>query len=286
MAENKAKPAGGEKNPDNNAVGRNNEYNALSLRRSYLRERCADEIGSYMHLSTCVAENLRTEYMVRLGQFECRVFSLNIELARWQRRFTLLQIALNRGEKPDFMAIETQLDKEFGAYLEKIEENDKRIRDAAAHASMERMPEADAITLRTDYINAVKRLHPDLNPGLSESATALWHKIQSAYSEKDWPALGFLLGLVDDVLGGRHEISGAPGGLEELRREIAGLEERLDALRMRTEMLTAEEPFIWRDLLRDRGEVSLRRTKLDEKIRQLTSKIAEYETRWNGRRAA
>lgn len=286
MAENQAKPTGNEKTPDNNAVGHNNEYNALSLRRSYLRERCADEIGIYMHLTTCVAENLNAEYMVCLGQFECQVFSLKVDLARWQRRLALLQSALNHGVKPDLMAIEEQLDREFGEYLGKIEENEKSIQEAAAHESLIHLDDSAAINIRTKYINAVKRLHPDLNPDLPESAKALWHKIQSAYTDKDWSTLTFLLGLVDDVIGGKREISGAPGGLEDLRREIAGLEERLDSLRMRNEALVAKEPFIWRDLFHDKGEVKRRREKLDEEIKRLASKIAEYEKLWNERRAA
>ena len=42
-----------------------------------------------------------------------KVFQLRMDAARWQRRFTLRQRALNRGETPDLMSIEKELDAEF-----------------------------------------------------------------------------------------------------------------------------------------------------------------------------
>lgn len=285
MATDKGKSTGNGETP-NDEVGFNGECNALSLRRSYLREQCADEIGEYMHLKTCVAENLKTDYMLRLGQFECKAFCLKIELARWQRRFTLYQVALNHGEKPDLMAIEAKLDKEFEEFVSKIKENEQAVEDAAGHASMERMDESQSLAIRVEYINAVKRLHPDLNPDLPESAKALWHRIQSAYKSKDWPELSFLVGLVDDVLGGKRDIADVPGGLEGLRKEIAVLVDRLDSLKRRTEILNATEPFIWRKLLRDNDEVARRRELLEKEIDQLTKKVSEYAERWNERKVA
>ena len=70
-----------------------------------------------MHSTMCVGPNLKTEYMLRIGQLEHRIFQLKTEVARWQRRFTLRQQALNRGETPDLVGIESRLEAEFQDYL-------------------------------------------------------------------------------------------------------------------------------------------------------------------------
>ena len=64
--------------------------------------------------------NMKAQYMMLVGQLEHRVHELKTEVNRWKRRFALRQQYLNRGEKPDFMGIEAELDKEFAEYLAEI----------------------------------------------------------------------------------------------------------------------------------------------------------------------
>ena len=123
--------------------------------------------------------------MLKIGQYEYQVFQLRIDAARWQRRFTLRQRALNRGETPDFMSIEKELDDEFAGYLEKIKEHVRTIQESARHAAMEKLGEEESNAIRINYLNAAKRLHPDINPDLPEAAIELWNKIQSAYKDGD-----------------------------------------------------------------------------------------------------
>ena len=100
-----------------NELGMNEEWTKAKMREGYLREKCAEEVEEYMHLTTCVGPNLKTQYMLCIGQLEYRVFQLKTDVARWQRRFTLRQQALNRGETPNLVQIEAQLDEEFQDYL-------------------------------------------------------------------------------------------------------------------------------------------------------------------------
>ncbi len=269
---------------DMNEVGTNNEWNALQMREAYLRERCAEEVELYMHLTGCEGPNLKSDYMLRIGQFEYKVFQLRMDAARWQRRFTLRQRALNRGETPDLMSIEKELDAEFADYLEKIKEHLRTVQDAGRHASMKKLSEEETNEIRVNYLKAVKRLHPDINPNLPETAIELWNKIQAAYKDRDWKELAFLTGIVDEVLHGVDTSLVCTGSMDELVKRTTRLRQRYDALLEKRRETESKEPFVWRELLHDDGEVARRRAELDRQIQSLNAAIDEYEDRWNDKR--
>jgi len=259
-----------------NEVGINNEWNALRLKAAYLREKCAEEVELYMHLTTCEGPNLKADYMLRLGQFEHRVFQLKTEVSRWQRRFTLKQCALNQGKKPDLVAIELELDSEFAAYIQQIKEHLRTLQEASKQAASEKLSLEETNAIRMNYLGAVKRLHPDINPDLSAEAVELWHKIQSAYTEGNWKELEFLVGIVDDVLKGKSTVPKSVGSMEELSKRIEQLKAKYEALQERRKKLEQEEPFIWRKLLQNDEDVAKRRAELE-----LEDIAAEYERLWN-----
>lgn len=269
---------------DMDEVGTNNEWNALQMREAYLRERCAEEVELYMHLTGCEGPNLKSDYMLRIGQFEYKVFQLRMDAARWQRRFTLRQRALNRGETPDLVSIEKELDAEFADYLEKVKEHLRTIQEAGRHASLKKLSEKETNAIRANYLTAAKRLHPDINPDLPEAAIELWNKIQAAYKDGDWKELAFLTGIVDEVLHGVDASFACAGTMQELLRRTNRLRQKYDALLEKRRETESQEPFVWRELLHDNGEVARRRAELDRQIKSLSAAIEEYEDRWNDKR--
>lgn len=269
-----------------NEVGMNEEWAKAKMREGYLREKCAEEVEEYMHLTMTVGPNLKADYMLRIGQLEHRVFQLKTDVARWQRRFTLRQQALNRGETPDLFGIEAQLDAEFQEYLRQVKEHLEAVKAAAQHASMARLSEEETSAIRVNYLKAVKRLHPDINPDLPAGAVELWHKIQDAYASGDWKELEFLVSMIDDVVGGAASVPEDGDALEALKKSIARLDNRLAELQERRKDLEKREPFIWRDFLQDEDEVALRQAILNKKIEELEEVVSEYESLWNAREVA
>lgn len=269
-----------------NELGMNEEWTKAKMREGYLREKCAEEVEEYMHLTTCVGPNLKAEYMLRIGQLEYRVFQLKTDVARWQRRFTLRQQALNRGETPNLVQIEAQLDEEFQDYLRQVREHLAAIKAAAQHASMSRLSDEETSAIRVNYLKAVKRLHPDINPGLPKGAAELWNKIQEAYANGDWKELEFLVAMVDDVLGGAAAVPEDGDALEALKKSISRLEMRLAELQEQRKNLEQQEPFVWKDFLGDEEEVALRQAVLNKKIAELEEVISEYESLWSAKEVA
>lgn len=269
-----------------NELGMNEEWTKAKMREGYLREKCAEEVEEYMHLTTCVGPNLKAEYMLRIGQLEYRVFQLKADVARWQRRFTLRQQALNRGETPNLVQIEAQLDEEFQDYMRQVREHLEAVKAAAQHASMSRMSDEETAAIRVFYLKAVKRLHPDINPGLPKGAAELWNKIQEAYANGEWKELEFLVAMVDDVLGGAATVPEDGDVLESLKKSIARLEKRLEELKEQRRNLEQQEPFVWKDFLGDEEEVALRQAVLNKKIAELDEVVSEYESLWNAKEVA
>lgn len=264
-----------------NEVGFNGEFTKLGLRHDMLREQVANQLEAYTHLVEVVGPNLKSSYMMLVGQLEHRVFELKTEINRWKRRFALRQQALNRGEKPDFMFIEAELDKEFAEYLEEVRRHLAELKEAALHYHSEKMDEKASSEIRYAYLNAVKKLHPDLNPDLPESAKDLWNQIQNAYGGQDWDQFRFLAGLVDNVVSGTVKFEASKDGLAALRESVDRMAERSREIAERTARLKLQVPFTYEVLLEDEDLVCERQSQLTTQIKALEGCIGEYEEMWN-----
>ena len=264
-----------------NEVGFNTHFTELQGRHAILKERCADLLELYNHMVQVEGPNIKSRYMMLVGQFEHQVFELKTEISRWKRRFMLRQAALNKGDAPDYMAIETQLDGEFAAYMEEIKKHLQEIREASLLYHSDRLSEEEATALRADYLSAVKKLHPDINPDLPPAAADLWTQIQTAYADQDWGQVRFLAGLVDSVVSGRQTFEATPDGLAQLEDACAKLERKARELEARIEKLKSQCPFAYKVLLDDEEAVANRQAQLRTQIEMLEACLKEYEEVWN-----
>lgn len=264
----------------NNEVGFNAKFAQLQLQYGILKEQCANQLEMFTHLKEVVGPSLKSIYMMKIGQLEHQVFELKAEIARWKRRFALRQTSLNRGEKPDLMAIEVQLDKEFAEYIEMVKKHIAEIKEAALVCGSEKLTDEEATELRNCYLKAVKKLHPDINPDLPQSAKDLWTEIQNSYSEKDWQQVRFLASLVESVVSGETGFAASPDGLASLEQACANLRARSQELVKQTAKLKSSPPFTYEALLDDEDLVLQRQQQLGAQIQSLEGCVREYEEVW------
>ena len=263
-----------------NEVGANREFESLKLRYAALKERVSNQIELYTHLIEVVGPNLRSRYLVLVGQLEHRIFELKTDVIRWRRRFALRQTALNRGETPDLTAIEAELDAEFSEYVKAIKRTLQDIRDAASHYNSPKLSDKEAAELRSAYLDAVKRLHPDINANIGDSAKELWNQIQKAYSNGDWKSVKLLASLVGSVLSGTEHFSASNGGVAELKAACAKLETKSRELTKMSSDTKARAPFTYMSLLEDDGRLAETQAHLKEQIEMLKDQIRAYERAW------
>lgn len=264
-----------------NEIGFSNEFRDLLLRHAALKERVANEVEMYMHFVNNVGPNIKARYMMLVGCLECTVRRLEVDVNRWKRRFALRQQYLNRGDKPDMVAIEAQLDTEFAKYVSEIAAYVKELEESKLRCDAEKLSDKEAADIRYDYLKAVKRLHPDINENLPESAKSLWNQIQQAYAANAWQQLKFLVGLVDDVVSGNAAVAASHDGLEAIRAACARLEVVAGDVAKKNADLKAQKPFTYEDLLDDPEALAQRQSALNGRIEELKAAVARYERIWN-----
>lgn len=256
-------------------------FNALHLKYGALREQVAGEIETYAHLVETEGPNIADQHMMLVGRLECQEEELQMEARRWKRRFELRQQYLNRGEKPDLVAIEAMLSGEFAEWHEKIAEAIELIKASKLRYDNGKMSDADTNEIRCAYLKAVKHLHPDLNENLSKAAVSLWHQIQGAYAEKNWAQLKFLTGLVDDAVSGAENFEETPEGLERMRAACARLEDKGREVARQIAAVKATAPFTYLAMLEDPELVRRKQDAIGKRIAALKECIEGFERKWS-----
>jgi hypothetical protein len=188
---------------------------------------------------------------------------------------------INRGEKPDMVAIESILDKEFSEWREKLGAMVEKLCDSKLQFDAAKMSDSNTNTIRCEYLKAVKKLHPDLNPNLPQAAKDLWNEIQAAYAARDWAAVRLLASLVESVASGKEDFASAPDAVAALREACEGLEAKSRELVAESARIQKESPFTYKEFLADEEAVVARQNELKMDIAELKAKIAKCEEEWN-----
>ena len=127
----------------------------------------------------------------------------------------------------------------------------------------------------------MKKLHPDINPGLPQSAIDLWNQIQKAYSEQEWDNVKFLASLVDGVVSGGVDFEASQDGMAALKESCERLAAKSREIAKETEKVKSTVPFTYEVLLEDEELVAQRRRQLNAQIAALEECVKEYEELWN-----
>ena len=264
-----------------NEVGFNNEQMKLQLRYDALKERVANQLEMLHMLVTTAGPNIKARYMMFIGRLEFQAYELKIEVRRWKRRLEMRQAALNRGEAPNHEMIEAMLEREFAEYLDMIAQHAQELKEASERFAAKSLSNEEDTAVRVAYLNAVKKLHPDLNPGLPKAAQNLWNEIQSAYDARDWEAVRLLAALVDGVVSGENEFAAATDVVAALHEACERLEAKSRELAEKTKEIKSSVPFTYEAFLKDEDAVKERQNELKEIVAELNAKIKKYEEAWN-----
>lgn len=249
------------------------EAQRLTEENRLLREEVVRLLTHLDELAEVVRPNLTALYLLKIGHWEYRAFLLQFEVARLKRQIGLIQAAINRGERPNLDAIGAQIELEYRLWQVKIEEEKERI--AAAEARMKHLlSEEDDRELKRLYRHLAKRLHPDVNPGLTDEERRLWPRVQTAFAAGDLVEMRALALLAEDA----GVAPPTATTLSELSAERETLRHQIDELLRRIETIESEPPFTLRKDLENDAWVAARRASLENEIDQLQKHRSHLES--------
>jgi DNA repair exonuclease SbcCD ATPase subunit len=228
-----------------------------------LREELTSLLTEADHLVQTVKPNLLALYQTKIGAWELRLLQAQCENARLKRKTELAQASLNQGRLPDWTAIEGQLELEFLQWQVKINEAAQRIKTAENRLKNLLAP-ADSHALKKLYYALVKKLHPDLNPALTDDQRRLWLRVQEAYEAGDLDELRALA-----LLAEKYPDSQPLAPMETLQQQRKTLEKQIATMLERIEHIESQPPFTLEAQLEDDAWVDARRAEIDAQIKEL-----------------
>jgi len=250
------------------------EIQQLAEENELLREEFALLLTEVEHLINTVKPNLLALYQTKIGVWELRLLQAQFMVARLRRQIELAQAYINRGEKPDLIAIECQVEQEFQEWIKKLEATARRIQEAEERLKHLLSPEDDR-ELKKLYYAIVKRLHPDVNPNVTDDQRRLWLRAQSAYEHGDLPELRALALLVE-----KNAPSPPSKSLDDLRRDQQILEKQINTTLESVERIESQPPFTLHQQLNDENWLVARRQDIDAQIVNLRRQSDALKTHW------
>jgi hypothetical protein len=217
-------------------------------------------------MQTYEESSLTSLYLSTVGEKQHEVFCLRTKIAVIKLRIELIQAYINRNEMPELKTVDEEIHIRFADHKKKIEENVRQLSAAKEYMKNSFISADEMKEMKDTYRIIIKKLHPDINPGLSEYETELFIKAQAAYHLGSFMALREILLSLDLAKDSADSISQS----EEFARTVLQLEKNVKNLRKQIEELERSFPFIYRKELNDKEWISSIQKKLDEDIVNLT----------------
>lgn len=215
---------------------------------------------------------LTSLYLELIGRKLYEIYCLNVELSKLKRRMTLLQAYVNRNEAPNLAKVDQEIEIQFAKYQKKIEEEAENL--AAARkllTSATFLTEEETKELKELYYSIVKRLHPDINPNLSEEDKDLFVKAQVAYELLELQTLRMIFLSLD--LTNKSEIADY-----NLKKMVEKLAANIEKLRSQIDKLNNSFPFIYKEKLLDEKWVKSKQDEADKQIETIKIEIEKHKT--------
>lgn len=182
------------------------------------------------------------EYLRVFGEEIAALFEKKIECIRKKKMITYCQAVLNHGGQVDSNELQAYLAKEMESYEEQLSQ---MLLDNEIAKSGGNITELELMKIKKIYRKLAKKMHPDINPLVSEKKELrdLWEQIQVAYNCNDIDELQALEFMTEAAL--------AKLGIGVFELDIPDIGAKIAALEEEIEMIKTTEPYTYRYLLED-----------------------------------
>ena len=260
---------------DMDSLALSNDYTTLLKEAERLRADLSSKIIERDNLVLIECKNLSVIYYTTIGIYEYKVFEKYCAIQRIKRKIELIQMYLNRGEAVYIPAVEAQLDKEYAEYAQRLDDflNDINTADDLSKCGF--LSPEETAELKKQYRGIVKRLHPDLNPNITEQQLELFRKAVEAYENGDLEALKTIDFLIDSV----DTIDLSESSVDRLKEQIRRCKEQIERLDSEMREVKSSFPYNKKEILEDEARIHDEIEELKKTLDNYREIYAAYEQR-------
>ena len=247
------------------------EQKMLYLQNDVLRKEFSELLTQKSEMLTYEEQYLTALYLTAVGKLQHQKFCLNVELKMLMQRIQLMQSYINKNTSPNKQLIEQKIQQHFEEYLKKIAQESEQLIVAKKYLTDTGfLPPHIAQKIKEVYKVIVKKLHPDINPNITEQEKDLLLKAQAAYDMCNLDALNAILLSLDMST---PAVAYNPEGIKE---QVAKLEEHVAKLKRQVEELEGKFPFSFRDKLADERWIEAEQKSMEADIETLKVEKKKY----------
>lgn len=251
------------------------DYQACKEKVDRLRTELSMLLLERDELEFVICKNIESAYYLKLGAIEYKAYETECAALRLKRMVDLVQARINRQEKVIIADIERVLDEEFAEYQRKLNRQIEKMNEALERSRSRILTDAEAEELKKLYRSIVKRLHPDVNPNVTQAQLRLLTNAISAYKNGDLAAMRIIAAMVaEPVLPDR-----AREAMHMLTEESRRLETMLSSVREQIADIKSRFPYTVKDIVEDPQKEQQRREEIESALAQYQGLIKKYKAR-------
>lgn len=174
----------------------------------------------------------------------------------------------------DIDEIEKQLDEEFISFKEEFDKKMNMFNKALYRNELEDLSDTDQVELKGLYRKIVKRLHPDMNPDLSQEELKMFLNAVYAYKNGDLKALRLIWRVIEDDE--EYDAYDSLDGLKQLKMQ---LEDSIDETAIRIDEIKSHYPYLYKDILEDKNKVRELRNEYEKQLKDYDTASISLQSR-------
>ncbi|NDO20416.1 hypothetical protein FMM68_12235 [Lachnospiraceae bacterium MD329] len=253
------------------------EYENLLEETKKLQAELSTLIMERDELKHHICKNIQTEYILKLGTLEYKVFEFQCKILRIKRKIEIIQAHFNRQEIVNIIEIEVKLDFEYSEYQKKLDEKMNDINEALERNSMNTLTPEETEELKKTYKQIVKKLHPDINPNVTEGELKLFNQAVEAYKSGDIQIIRSIAVMISEI-SVHEEIADS---MKVLKEKIDKLKQMIADVLKEIEQIKQSFPYNQKELLSNSEKVKECQDELNVLLDEYRKIYAIYEQKLN-----